>query len=87
MSLVSATVIAATPRPTPTGASDPSSIGPGSLGFWVVVLLAVALFFLYRSMRKQMKRIEFDPAGTTDEERMRGHGEGGSDQRDESPSR
>lgn len=52
--------------------SDP---GPGSIGFWVVVALAVALFFLYRSMRKQVRRIDFDPAGMTDEERMNAHGD------------
>ena len=54
-------------------ADEESSAGPGSLGFWVVVALALALFVLYRSMRKQIRRVDFDAEGTTDEERMHGH--------------
>lgn len=54
-------------------ADEESSAGPGSLGFWVVIALALALFVLYRSMRKQIRRVDFDAEGTTDEERMHGH--------------
>ena len=46
-------------------------MGPGLTGFLVLAFLAVAVVFLYRSMRKQLKRIDFDPEGTTDAERMR----------------
>ena len=54
---------------------DSSSIGPGSLGFWIVILMLLALLLLYRSLRRQIRKVDFDPEGTTDEERMRGHRE------------
>lgn len=41
-------------------------------GFLVLLFLAVAVVFLYRSLRKQLRRIDFDPEGRTDAERMRG---------------
>lgn len=47
-------------------------IGPGVAGFLVFVFLILAVVFLYRSMRKQLKRIDFDAEGQTDAERMRG---------------
>src|SRR5918994_6963815 len=50
---------------------DDSGIGPGLLGFLVLLALCVALFVLYRSLRRQLKRIDFDPQGRTDAERMR----------------
>lgn len=50
--------------------SADSSVGPGLLGFLVVIFLLVALFVLYRSMRKQIRRVDFDAEGGTDEERM-----------------
>ncbi|WP_129670139.1 hypothetical protein [Phytoactinopolyspora endophytica] len=51
------------------------SISAGSFGFWIVIALLLALFVLYRSMRRQLRRIDFDESGSTDEERMRGHQE------------
>lgn len=51
--------------------TDGSSIGPGLTGFLVLAFLAVAVVFLYRSLRKQLRRIDFDPEGRTDAERMR----------------
>lgn len=48
--------------------------GPGLVGFLILAGLALAVVLLYRSLRKQLKRIDFDPDGLTDEERMRGHG-------------
>ncbi|HSJ61998.1 MAG TPA: hypothetical protein VK895_12255 [Jiangellaceae bacterium] len=51
--------------------TDGSGMGPGLTGFLVLAFLAVAVVFLYRSMRKQLRRIDFDPEGTTDAERMR----------------
>jgi hypothetical protein len=39
---------------------DGSTIGPGGWGFWIVIGLLVALFFLYRSMRKQLGRVQFE---------------------------
>lgn len=53
-----------------TTSTEDSSIGPGLLGFLVVVGLAAAVFVLYRSLRRQLKRIDFDPEGRTDAERM-----------------
>ncbi len=34
--------------------------------------LALAMVFLYRSMRKQLKRIDFNAEGGSDQERMAG---------------
>ncbi|HEX6324988.1 MAG TPA: hypothetical protein VFZ72_00320 [Jiangellaceae bacterium] len=51
--------------------TDGSGMGPGLTGFLVLAFLAVAVIFLYRSMRKQLRRIDFDPEGRTDAERMR----------------
>ncbi|MGH8776356.1 MAG: hypothetical protein ACRDWI_14730 [Jiangellaceae bacterium] len=53
---------------------DDAGIGPGPLGFLVFVGLLAAVFFLYRSMRKQMRRIDFDAEGQSDTERMRPDG-------------
>lgn len=36
-------------------------VTPGLLGFLVVAGLALALFFLFRSMNKQLKKISPDP--------------------------
>lgn len=61
-------------------APDPESLpgmGSGLLGLIVTVGLVVAVILLYRSMRTQMKKIDFDPEGTTDAERMRGAGKSG----------
>jgi hypothetical protein len=48
-----------------------SVVGPGLLGFLVVVALGLALVFLYRSLRKQLRRIDFDADATSDVDRMR----------------
>ncbi|TDE09110.1 hypothetical protein [Jiangella asiatica] len=55
--------------------SENAEIGPGLLGFLVVIFLLVALLVLYRSMRKQIRKVDFDDEGLTDAERMRGHRE------------
>jgi hypothetical protein len=55
--------------------AEDSGIGPGLYGFLVLVFLIAALFVLYRSMRKQIRKVDFDPEGTSDAERMRGHQE------------
>lgn len=39
---------------------DESLVTPGALGLVLIVLMGVALFFLVRSMRKQMDRINPD---------------------------
>lgn len=38
---------------------DPSTVGPGTAAFVVFVLLILALVLLMRSMRKQLKRVDF----------------------------
>ncbi|HEY8457113.1 MAG TPA: hypothetical protein VIL34_16100 [Actinopolymorphaceae bacterium] len=35
-------------------------VGPGLLGFVVIVGLCVATFFLWRNMNKQLRKIRFD---------------------------
>lgn len=55
--------------------AENSGIGPGLYGFLVVVFLVLALVLLYRSMRKQIRKVDFDPEGASDTERMHGHRE------------
>lgn len=38
---------------------DPNTVGPGTGALVVFVFLLVAGFFLMRSMRKQLKRVDF----------------------------
>jgi hypothetical protein len=38
-----------------------SQVTPGLLGFLVVAGMSVAMFFLFRSMNKQLKKISPDP--------------------------
>lgn len=48
---------------------DPSEVGPGMGALIVFIFLLVAGIFLFRSMKKQLKRVDFpeDAApGTTD---------------------
>lgn len=42
---------------------------PGPIALLVVVLLGLSLVVLYLSMRRQMKRVDFDETATTDAER------------------
>lgn len=64
---VSNVVLAATsPSPTPTAvAIDPARVSPGLLGLASLVFLAVAVFVIWKSMNKQLKRIDFDEDATT----------------------
>ncbi|MGH3329595.1 MAG: hypothetical protein ACRDPT_17685 [Streptomycetales bacterium] len=55
----------------PLLAVDKSKVTPGLLGFLVVVGLALATWFLMRSMNKQIGKIDFDERDT---ERDRGTG-------------
>ncbi|WP_116949911.1 hypothetical protein [Jiangella endophytica] len=55
--------------------AEDSGIGPGLYGFLVLIFLVVALFLLYRSLRKQIRRVDFDAEGASDAERMREHQE------------
>lgn len=44
---------------------DENKVTPGLLGFVVFALIGGATWFLMKSMNKQLKRIDFDPAGQT----------------------
>ena len=57
-----------TPSPTPTGLEvDPQRVTPGLLGFLAFVILVIAVVILYFSLRKQLRKVNFDesalPAG------------------------
>jgi hypothetical protein len=52
-------------------ATADSNDGIGMVGFLVIAGLALALVFLYRSLRRQLGRIDFDANGRSDAERMR----------------
>jgi hypothetical protein len=41
-------------------APDPADVKPGWLGFGVFLALAVAVAFLWFSMRKQLKKVDFE---------------------------
>jgi hypothetical protein len=44
----------------PTSQSVASQVAPGALGFLVVAFMALALFFLIRSMNKQLRKVGAD---------------------------
>ena len=71
MSLRTVVTLAASASPSPSlsqssptsplpGENDPTWLGPGLLGFLSLVFLAVAVFFIYRSLNKQLGRVTFD---------------------------
>lgn len=39
---------------------DDSMIGPGMTGFLVFLFLVIAAAFLFRSLNKQLKKVDFD---------------------------
>jgi hypothetical protein len=70
--------LATSPSPTPSlsqstptsplpGENDPTWLGPGMLGFLSLLFLAVAVFFIYRSLTKQLGRVTFDENAVNDE--------------------
>ena len=80
MALVSSVVLhladSASPSPslsqsTPTsplpGENDSTWLGPGLLGFLSLLFLAIAVFFIYRGLDKQLKRVTFDEGAVNDE--------------------
>jgi hypothetical protein len=38
---------------------DPSTVGPGLAGFITFLALLIAAFFLFKSLNKQIKRVDF----------------------------
>ena len=71
--LLAALLLEESPLPSPLPEEppiDPSRVTPGMLGFISFVFLVVAVVLLYRSMRKQMSRVDPTlPAGPGDAER------------------
>lgn len=61
----------ADPSPLPQDPPfDPSRVTPGVLGLVSFLFLVVAVFLLYRSLRKQMSKVDPNlPAGPGDRER------------------
>lgn len=71
MSLMSQTLLliagapAEEPPIDPARYVDPNSVGPGLIGFVLFVFLCVAVFLLWRSMNKQLTKIDFEEPGDT----------------------
>lgn len=38
---------------------DPSTVGPGMIGFITFIALFIAAIFLFKSLNKQIKRVDF----------------------------
>jgi hypothetical protein len=49
--------LATTPTPTPTLEIDPNDVTPGPAGFFVVALLAAAVFLLIFDMQRRVRRV------------------------------
>ncbi len=49
-------------------APDPDQVRPGVLGLLVVLGLVVATVFLLRSFTKQLRKIDFDESGQSQED-------------------
>jgi hypothetical protein len=58
---------------------DPERVTPGLLGFTVVALLALALWFLLRSMTRRLRNVKFD------EQRSEARGEPSAGDSDDGP--
>jgi hypothetical protein len=59
--LLHAALLAVSPSPSPKAKEpDPDTVSPGLIGLLFLVLLAVATFFLARSLITQLKRVDFD---------------------------
>lgn len=73
MTLLSAVLWAESADPSPLPENppiDPSRVTPGLLGFLSFIFLVVAVVLLYRSLRKQMSKVDPNlPAGPGDRER------------------
>jgi hypothetical protein len=49
--------LASTPSPTPSLTIDPNDVTPGPAGFFIVALLAAAVFLLIFDMQRRVRRV------------------------------
>ena len=49
--------LATTPSPTPTLDIDPNDVTPGPAGFFIVAILAAAVFLLIFDMQRRVRRV------------------------------
>lgn len=49
-----------TPPAEPVRYVDPATVGPGFIGFVLFMFLVVAVFLLWKSMNKQLAKIDFE---------------------------
>ena len=45
---------------------DPDIVTPGALGLAIVVMLGLAIFLLFRSMNRHLRKVDVPPAGDED---------------------
>jgi hypothetical protein len=45
---------------------DPDIVTPGALGLAIVMMLGLAIFVLFRSMNKHLRKVDVPPAGDQD---------------------
>ncbi|MEI8056830.1 MAG: hypothetical protein WCI29_05450 [Actinomycetes bacterium] len=64
--LARATSASASPSPSPSAGTPPDAalVTPGILGFISLAFLGIAVVVIWRSMNKQLKRIDFDESAT-----------------------
>jgi len=61
-----AVALGVSPSPSPAVVEpDADRVSPGLYGFLAVVFLGVAIFVIWKSMNKQIKRVDFDEDATT----------------------
>lgn len=61
-------LLAASVSPSPSSTTvpeiDPDRVSPGFLGLLAVLFMAVAVFVIWKSLNKQIKRVDFDESTT-----------------------
>jgi hypothetical protein len=77
LSLLAALVADPTPAPSPSPLRQlsPDQVTPGFLGLASFLFLVVAVYFIWRSMNRQIKRIDFDESGADSDAGTTGGGD------------
>jgi hypothetical protein len=61
-------LLAASVSPSPSSSTvpeiDPDRVSPGFLGLLAVLFMGVAVFVIWKSLNKQIKRVDFDESTT-----------------------